>query len=384
VGSCRLGCTGRWCRGLVVATHAQPSVRSAFRPWPARGPVPRSGRPQFHGLISADRAAGGQHEGEGAGDLEHVSDATVLAERPQAQIAAVDLLGGDPGRQHPGGVHLGPQVDPELGLGLEHPVLAPPARAHRSGSVVHSGGRSRRGVDMGVAPGASVGAGPDGDRGGDLPGAAPRLAGDPRRGGALRGLPGLVPDSDRVQIGEVLDREVAHDAHGLVFVPHGMVEQPLHLVRGAVPRPLGQRPAVLAGNIAQEALGGTSPPATAAPDRRTPGPAGPATPPGGLAPPRQPLSSPTRPSRIFLDPQSRRITRRPPSPPYLPARHTEDVTHFTPGINPVIPRHPASPSITTPRSGHEVRLPYWPARTACSGAGAGPGRLAGQVLIVWT
>ncbi len=53
-------------------------------------------------------------------------------------------------------------------------------------------------------------------------------------------LPGFVHDSDRVRVGQVLDHGVTHDAHRLVFIPHCVVEQPLHLVRGAIPGPFSQ------------------------------------------------------------------------------------------------------------------------------------------------
>lgn len=49
--------------------------------------------------------------------------------------------------------------------------------------------------------------------------------------------------------------EVAHDALRFVFVPHGVAQQPLHLVRAAVPGPLSQGPAVLAGGVAGQAIG---------------------------------------------------------------------------------------------------------------------------------
>jgi len=97
---------------------------------------------------------------------------------------------------------------------------------------------------------AGVGAVDEVDRVGDLAGAADVLGLDAGGVLALFLLPGLVEDRDRVRVAHVPDDEVAHDAQRLALVPHRVVEQPLGLVRRAVPGVLGDRPAVLAGDVA--------------------------------------------------------------------------------------------------------------------------------------
>ena len=91
----KVGLVGRsgWAHEQVVARagggHLRPAVGAvSFGHWPARGPVPRPGRHQFQGVISADLTAGGQGDGERAWDPEHVAGAAVLAEGPQGGVAA--------------------------------------------------------------------------------------------------------------------------------------------------------------------------------------------------------------------------------------------------------------------------------------------------------
>ena len=51
---------------------------------------------------------------------------------------------------------------------------------------------------------------------------------------------------------QMLRDEPADDTGGLLGVPHGMIEQPLSAVRGGVPGMLGNGPAVLAWQLAQQ------------------------------------------------------------------------------------------------------------------------------------
>jgi hypothetical protein len=161
------------------------------------------------------------------------------------------LVGGDPGRKHPGGVQVAQQGDAELRLGLEHDLLAHPRSGAALGVLGPFLGKVDAGAHLSMPAPAGVGAVHDVDRVGDLPGAAHVLAGHSGRAFALLFLPRLIQDGHRVRIGQVLDDKLTHDAHRVVFIPHRVVEQPLHLVRRAVPRPLGQRPAVLARDLAQ-------------------------------------------------------------------------------------------------------------------------------------
>jgi hypothetical protein len=77
---------------------------------------------------------------------------------------------------------------------------------------------------------------------------------DPAGACPLLLLTGLVEDRDRVRVAHVLDDELAQDAHCLALVPDRVVEQPLGLVRRAVPGVLGDRPAVLAGDVAGQPI----------------------------------------------------------------------------------------------------------------------------------
>jgi hypothetical protein len=99
-----------------------------------------------------------------------------------------------------------------------------------------------------------------GDPVGHLPGAAQVVALDACRAPALPVLAGLVDRADRqaaasagtgslVQPGH---GEPAHHFHRRGCVPDRPAEQPLHPVRGPVPGPLGQRPAVTPGQIAHQ------------------------------------------------------------------------------------------------------------------------------------
>jgi hypothetical protein len=69
---------------------------------------------------------------------------------------------------------------------------------------------------------------------------------------ALLQEPGLVDDQHAGGVAEVLHDVAAHVITHSVGVPVRRVQQPLHPVRGRVPRDLGQRPAVLARQRSQQ------------------------------------------------------------------------------------------------------------------------------------
>src|SRR5690606_31799493 len=113
------------------------------------------------------------------------------------------------------------------------------------------------------------------------PGASHVLTLDPGGGLPLLLLPGLIqgPDAQELAVSglpggriQPRDRVPAEVGHHLIGVPDRTVEQPLGLVRGAVPDPLGDRPPVAFGQVRRhraDVLTGLHPrldPGEAAPD----------------------------------------------------------------------------------------------------------------------
>jgi hypothetical protein len=93
----------------------------------------------------------------------------------------------------------------------------------------------------------------DGDLGVvDLAGGAGVLALHPDRAGALLEVSCLVDHQHRARVTEVLDQVVAHVVADGVVVPDRPGQQVLHAVRGGIPCVLGDRPAVLAGQVGQQ------------------------------------------------------------------------------------------------------------------------------------
>jgi hypothetical protein len=86
----------------------------------------------------------------------------------------------------------------------------------------------------------------------DAPGSAGVLALYPNGSGALLEVAGLVDDQHRLRVAEVLDHIVTDVVADRVFIPHRSGEQVLHAVRVGVAGVLGDRPAVLAGQIGQQ------------------------------------------------------------------------------------------------------------------------------------
>jgi hypothetical protein len=87
----------------------------------------------------------------------------------------------------------------------------------------------------------------------DAPGGAGVLAFDPDGLGALLEVAGLVHHQHRLVLAQVLDHVVAEVVADLVVVPHRPGEQVLHPVGVGVAGVLGERPAVLARQIGQQA-----------------------------------------------------------------------------------------------------------------------------------
>ena len=159
-------------------------------------------------------------------------------------MLAVDLVAGDPAGRHPG---------VQCRLSIRRPAPAWWRTRPR-----RDAGRGAPVAVLGPGPGQvqlPVDEGPPG-RGGvgqehpdlavlDPPGGAGVLPGHPDRLGALLQEPGLVDHQHRIVVAEVLHDVVAQVVADRVGVPVGVVEQPLHRIRGGVPGLLGQRPAVL-------------------------------------------------------------------------------------------------------------------------------------------
>ncbi len=234
----------------------RPRVETlSLGPWPGRGAGPGLGAHQLQRLVGAGRALGVQGDGERARHTQDVPDATVLAERAQGLVAAVHLVPGQPWRQDAGGVQVGEDVHRELRFGLELHAVGHPGAVAACGVGGPLLRQVQPGADLSVTTGAGVGAVHDVDGVGDLPGAADVLSLDPGGVFALLLLPGLVQHRHRgVRVAQVFDDEVPHHAHRRVRVPHRPVEQALHPVRGGVPGRLGQRPAVLAGQLTHQPL----------------------------------------------------------------------------------------------------------------------------------
>jgi hypothetical protein len=127
-----------------------------------------------------------------------------------------------------------------------------PAAAHRS--ILDPGFRQ---IQLPIDEGAP-GRGGIGQKHPDLavldpPGGAGVLPGHPGRLGALLQKPGLVDHQHRRVVTQLLHDVLAQVITHGVGVPGGVIEQPLHRIRGPVPGLLGQRPAVLALRRGQQA-----------------------------------------------------------------------------------------------------------------------------------
>ena len=83
-------------------------------------------------------------------------------------------------------------------------------------------------------------------------GGAGVLALHPCCSGALLQIAGLVNHQHRGGVAEVLDEVGAHVIADRVLIPHRPREQVLHPIRAGIPGVLGDRPAVLAGQVSQE------------------------------------------------------------------------------------------------------------------------------------
>jgi hypothetical protein len=183
-----------------------------------------------------------------------VRDGVLFQPHAQAAVAAVDGVAGHPSERHPGGQGALEHRLAQLRLGLEAHVLADPGRS-APGSVVGPAGRQ---VQVPVDERDAVWGGV-GQEHRDLAvlllaGRAGVLALHPGRAVTLLDEAGLIHHQHRVRVAQVLDDIVAQVVADPVGVPPGAVEQPLHAVGDQLAGLLGQPPAVLALDLAEQAL----------------------------------------------------------------------------------------------------------------------------------
>jgi hypothetical protein len=228
-------------------------VPLALGPVPGRSGLPAAGRDESRGVIGADLLPRRQGDPERAGDLQHVPGTPGFQEAAQFRVPPVDLVAGHPRRAAPLREEFFHDLGGELRLGLELQVIRHPGDAAPSpviGPVLRHIQASR---DDRV-PGRGGVAGVDHvDAVGDPPGTAQVLALHP--GGVLAGLllPGLVDHQHRIGwLAQVACRELPNRGHRRKCVPGRASQQPLHPVRRGVSGPLGQRPAVLPRQVADQ------------------------------------------------------------------------------------------------------------------------------------
>jgi hypothetical protein len=203
---------------------------------------------RWRSLVGAPGVACG-HDGVVAGHRQHISDAAGLQPGPQRGVGAVDLIAG-----HPAGWHARVQRAAEHGRGQGRlgrkphligdtgslaavrvtgptpgDIQLPVDHAVPSRAGIHKQDRDLRALH--AARGAGV------------------LALHPHGLGALLPIAGLVHHQHPVRVAQVLDQVGADVVTHPVVVPHRPGQQVLHPIRGGIPGVLGQRPAVLTGQI---------------------------------------------------------------------------------------------------------------------------------------
>lgn len=141
---------------------------------------------------------------------------------------------------------------PDAGSGHEGGLLAEPGGA----AAVGIGGPGARDVQLPVHHGVPALAGVDQADSYlgilDPAGGAGVLALDADRASALLHVAGLVDHQHRPLVVQVLHRVAPHIVTDGVGVPLGPAEQVVHAVRGGLPGPLGDGPAVVARQVRQE------------------------------------------------------------------------------------------------------------------------------------
>jgi hypothetical protein len=187
-----------------------------------------------------------------AGDRQDIPDSLGLQRSAQLGVGAVDLVAGHPSHRDPGvqrandhrlrqgGLGRKPDLVGDTG-GLQARRVVQPALGQVQLPVDHRvpriGGVHQVHGDLGIL---------------DPAGGAGVLALDPDGGGALLEVTGLVDDQHRLVLAQVFGDIVADVIADRVVVPHRSGEQVLHPVRAGVAGVLGDRPAVLAGQVRKQ------------------------------------------------------------------------------------------------------------------------------------
>jgi len=176
----------------------------------------------------------------------------LLQPHPQAAVAAIDGVAGHPAKRHPGGqgpLHHGLA---QLRLGLEAHLIGDTGRPAARPVVGPGFGQVQVPVDQRHPTGGRI---RQEDR--DLAvllfaGGAGVLALDPGRAVTLLHKARLIQHQHRIGSTQLLHDIVAQVVAHPVGVPPGAIQQPLHPIRGHLTGLLGQPPAVLALDLAQQ------------------------------------------------------------------------------------------------------------------------------------
>ena len=186
-------------------------------------------------------------------DRQHVRHVALLQPAAQPSVTAIHLVAGHPGDRDLGLQRPLEHAPSQLRLGVEADSIwdgsLPAARPIPQPAL----GQIQLPVDQGMPVAAGIGQEHPHLAVLDPPGRTRVLALDPSRLGALLEEPGLVHDQHRARIAEVLHNIAAQVIPDPVWVPAGVIEQPLHPIWGRRPGLLGQLPAVLALDTGQQA-----------------------------------------------------------------------------------------------------------------------------------
>ena len=188
-----------------------------------------------------------------ARDGQHIGDVLLLQPGAQRPVIPIGLVGGHPGERHPRADGPLDHQPGQLRLGRERRVSRNPGRL-AAARVTGPGLRQvQRPVNQRVPARGSI-AKVDRDLGVlDPARGAGVLPLHPRRGGAFLHVPRLINHQHRAGITQLLHDVTAHVVADPAGVPPGPGQQVLHPVRSPVPGMLGDRPAVLARQLGQQA-----------------------------------------------------------------------------------------------------------------------------------
>jgi site-specific DNA recombinase len=248
-----LGGLASMTEAIVVEADERPVVEAVtLGALAARDLLPGPRRNPGGQLVGAVGVAAGDHAVV-AGHHQHVADRAGFQLGPQPGIGAVDLVGGHPCCRDAGIQRAGQHPGGQLRLGGKPDLVGDAGCLQALGVTGPRPGQVQLPVDQPV-PGIGGVDEVDGDLGVfDPAGGAGVLALHPNGGGAALEVAGLVDDQHCLGVAQVLD-EVGADviAHAVV-VPHRPGEQVLHPIRGGIAGVLGDRPAVLAWHVSEQA-----------------------------------------------------------------------------------------------------------------------------------